>query len=176
MILPENEAILYQARVGKRVGLLYNMVSAICYFFAVSCLVTGIATWILLGGTAPISLLIIAAVFAVFGTVALFLRRTMLRREYILTDRRLVIRKGGALSKSTRFLYLEDVKGIDLSNNFLIDLFGVCSMDFFSPSISAASRKFLIFSFSTTPFKFQFINKQDGEAIYRILSELREKT
>lgn len=165
----EKETILYQARVGRRIGLLYVLVSVFCFFIAALFLILSIFAF--KQGTNPFSGFAAEAIFLAVGIIVLMMRRTMLRREYILTDRRLIIRKGGAISKSTRFLDLSDIRGVELSNNFIIDLFGVCSLDFYSPSISSASKKFLIFSISTTPFKFQYINKEDGESLYRIMSE-----
>ncbi len=167
----ENETVLYQARVGRRIGVLYVLAAALCFLLGAGSLLFAILA--LAKGENAVSAFASAAVLAAVGAAVLVMRRTMLRREYILTDRRLILRKGGSLVKSTRFLCLDDVMGVDLSNNFLIDLFGVCSVDFFSPAISSASKKFLIFSISTTPFKFQYVNKQDGEAIFQIVSALR---
>ena len=171
IVISEDERVLYQAKVSRRISTIFLLFSAISALLGVII--------ILLGGLAvkenienPLLVYLFGAFFLVLAVVLIFVLRSTLRRRYILTDKKIIIETGGKMRKSRRILGLKCIKGASLSNNILFSLFDICSIDFYSPSSGYREKSVLIFSFSGTKFKFKFITRKDGEAIYKILQEL----
>ena len=70
------------------------------------------------------------------------------------------------------FLKLEDVYGVSIDQSFLYRIFRLADIDFQSPSSQPRTKSFLIISFTSTIFKFNFLSRNDGVETYRLLEQL----
>ena len=70
------------------------------------------------------------------------------------------------------FLELADVYGVSISQNFIYRIFHLADIDFQSPSSQPRTKSFLIISFTSTIFKFNFLSREDGTETYRLLEQL----
>ncbi len=167
----EDEQILYTAKVGRKI---------IGGFAAIVVLCLGLAGLILFLGFQAVSkhihnawlIFVAGGLLAVIGFCLPFYCRSVLNRKYIITNRRLVVEQGGKMLRGRRMLSLDNINGIDVSNNLLMSIFDACSIDFYSPGVQSRVTTFLIFSFAKTTFKFHWIAREDGEAIYKLFQQI----
>ena len=161
----KNENVLIEAKVGKRIlgiyiviFILIAVVAAGLLFGGAFAYINGIskATSILITGAA-LSLLIIPVAGHYVSTK---------NRRYVLTDKRIVILKGGKIKRSNRSLSLKSIQGVEKNNNFLYNWFGLATVDFYALSVASNTTKIKIFSFSATNFKFQWVDKRDADDVY----------
>ena len=172
-LMPEEE-VLYVARPGKRMDLFFLIVFLAIVGFCIALYFLG--AWGLrvnnpAGGGSSISV----ASVGVIGAVAVVIYRfIVMGHAFVLTNHRVIVLKGGKF-RSRKFLNLDEIGGAEIDQGFLYRLFGLATIDFFSPSSQPKVKTFLIISFSSTSFKFIYLARKDGEAIYNLLTEELEK-
>ncbi len=164
-MMDKDESILYQCRVGKRMIVLFVILGIIIFVLAAAFVplmilafknIPSMQTYILL----PLVLLIL-----VFSSIYCELySKNLKNRTYVLTNKRILFSKGGALGSAHRMVELKNIYGLEKRQNFIHRMLGVCNIDFFSPSISMRSRTFLkIFSLSSSPFCFVGVKTEDAD-------------
>ena len=171
VVLDKDEKVLYKARVGRKI--IRAFVGITVFLIALGLLL------IILGVFAIQKDIPNAWLIALFGGLLMivgcfvpFVCKSILKRQYILTNKKIIVETGGKILKGRRILGLANIKGVILSNNILFSAHDICTLDFFAPSVQFKISTILkIFSFSGTKFKFQFITKEDGENIYKLIQE-----
>ena len=172
-LLPEEE-VLYVARPGKRMDLFFLIIFlglvALCvtlYFLGA----WGLRVNNPAGGGSSISV----ASAAVVGAVGIVIYRfIVMGHAFVLTNHRVIVLKGNKF-RTRKFLNLDEIGGAQIDQGMLYAVFGLATIDFFSPSSQPKVKTFLIISFSSTSFKFIYLARKDGEAIYELLCAELEK-
>ena len=172
-LMPEEE-VLYVARPGKRMDLFFLIVFLAIVGFCIALYFLG--AWGLMvnnpaGGGSSIS---VASVGVIAAVAVVIYRFIVMGHAFVLTNHRVIVLKGGKF-RSRKFLNLDEIGGAEIDQGFLYRLFGLATIDFFSPSSQPKVKTFLIISFSSTSFKFIYLARKDGEAIYNLLTEELEK-
>lgn len=172
-LMPEEE-VLYVARPGKRMDLFFLIVFLAIVGFCIALYFLG--AWGLrvnnpAGGGSSIS---VASVGVIAAVAVVIYRFIVMGHAFVLTNHRVIVLKGGKF-RSRKFLNLDEIGGAEIDQGFLYRLFGLATIDFFSPSSQPKVKTFLIISFSSTSFKFIYLARKDGEAIYNLLTEELEK-
>ena len=172
-LMPEEE-VLYVARPGKRMDLFFLIVFLAIVGFCIALYFLG--AWGLrvnnpAGGGSSIS---VASVGVIAAVAVVIYRFIVMGHAFMLTNHRVIVLKGGKF-RSRKFLNLDEIGGAEIDQGFLYRLFGLATIDFFSPSSQPKVKTFLIISFSSTSFKFIYLARKDGEAIYNLLTEELEK-
>ena len=125
-------------------------------------------------GITLISIGIFAALL-IAGIACIFYSRSLGRRVYLLTDRKVFFSKGGILMNARRMIDLSDICGVERKQNLLTHLFGACSVDFFSPSIGMNKSKFLfIFSLSSSKFSLFGLKNEEAEKFIDLTLKTKE--
>ena len=197
-LMPEEE-VLYVARPGKRMDLFFLIVFLAIVGFCIALYFLG--AWGLrvnnpAGGGSSIS---VASVGVIAAVAVVIYRFIVMGHAFVLTNHRVIVLKGGKFrSRKFRAYGLHDVcpchagfrhkrdprctqcrrrygRPPEIDQGFLYRLFGLATIDFFSPSSQPKVKTFLIISFSSTSFKFIYLARKDGEAIYNLLTEELEK-
>ncbi len=172
-LMPE-EKVLYVARPGKRMDLFFLIVFLAIVGFCIALYFLG--AWGLrvnnpAGGGSSIS---VASVGVIAAVAVVIYRFIVMGHAFVLTNHRVIVLKGGKF-RSRKFLNLDEIGGAEIDQGFLYHLFGLATIDFFSPSSQPKVKTVLIISFSSTSFKFIYLARKDGEAIYNLLTEELEK-
>lgn len=170
-----DEKVLYVTKPGRRMDLFFSLIVLALIGACVALYLLG--AWGLtvnnpVGGGSSISV----ASVGVAGIVAVILYRFyVMGHVFVLTNRRVIVLKGRKLA-SRKFLNLDEIGGAEMNQGFFYRLFGLATIDFFSPSSQPKTRTFLlIISFTSTSFKFIYLAHKDGEAVYDLLAEELEK-
>ena len=177
IVLRPEEKILHTAHPGHPAEVFFFVPAFICFLGAPALIFTTVWAYIkeyIPGGNTAVTF---AAILVALGIGLIIYRFIIMGRFYIVTNQRLIVTKGRA-RKSQMFLNLEDVYGISINQNFLYRLFHLADIDFQSPASPPRTRSFLILSFTSTIFKFNFLSREDGVETYRLLEQLiahREK-
>ena len=162
----ENETVVYEAKVGKRIFGVYCLLFAILLFIGSVLIIAGVVAWKKGMGS--------KVIFWGIGVIALCLPfflhyRSVRKRRYILTDKRIVILRGGIIKKSYRTLSLVSIHGVEKNENFIYNWFGLATIDFYAMAAGSNSTKLKLLSFSSTHFKFQWVDKGDAEKVYNLM-------
>ena len=163
----EKETVLWEAKVGKRIAGIYVVIGILLGFDGIGSLLGGIfayeevpnAWWLIVTG--------IALIIVVLLLIGHYISTK--NRRYILTDKRIVIMRGGKIKRSNRSLALKSIHGAEKNNNFLYDLFGIATVDFYAMAAASTTTKLKIFSFSSTDFKFQWVDRSDADRVYALM-------
>lgn len=169
--LRQNEKILHTAAPGISANLFFLVPSLVCFGLIAALLTTSVWAYVKDYLPAGHTTLTISVVLFVAGVVMIILRFIVMGRFYIVTNERLIVTKGKA-RKSQMFLNLEDVHGVSIAQNPLYRMFRLADIDFHSPSSQPRTKSFLIISFTSTVFKFNFLSRDDGVETYRLLEQL----
>ena len=163
-MMDKDENILYQCRVGKRMIVLFVILGIIIFVLSLAFIplmilafknVPTMPTYILL----PLVLLILLA----SSIYCELYSKNLKNRTYVLTNKKILFSKGGALSSAHRMVELKNIYGLEKRQNLIHRMLGVCNIDFFSPSISMRNRTFLkIFTLSSSPFCFAGVKTEDA--------------
>ena len=172
--LLHDEKVLYVARPGRRMDLYFLLVFLILVGFCVALFLLG--AWGLTvqnpwGGGSSIS---VASVGVLAAVGIIIYRFIVMGHAFVLTNRRVIVLKGGKF-RTRKFLNLDEIGGAEIDQGLFYRIFGLATIDFFSPSSQPKTRTILIISFSSTTFKFIYLARKDGEAIYDLLCEELEK-
>ena len=171
IVLREGEKILHTSAPGKSANLFFLVPALTCFILIGALLSTGIWAYVKDYLPAGHTTITIAAVLLAIGVLLIIFRFIVMGRFYIVTNERLIVTKGKA-RKSQMFLNLQDVNGVSINQNLIYRLFRLADIDFQSPSSQPRTKTFLIISFTSTIFKFNFLSKDDGEETYRLLEQL----
>ena len=171
IVLRPNEKILHTAAPGKFANIFFLVPSLLCIMFSIALFTTSVWSYVSEYIPAGHTTITIGAVLIAAAVVLILMRFVVMGRFYIVTNERLIVTKGKA-RKSQMFLSLEDVYGVSINQNFLYRLFHLADIDFQSPSSQPRTRSFLIISFTSTVFKFNFLSREDGTETYRLLEQL----
>ena len=178
IVYEEGEQVLYHCRCGKWAhGFFWTIMGLVSLLLFPSVLVNVlVAVGIkeesvnvnigMLGATVPFLAIVIIALVVLF-----FMRIVMLNHDYVVTDRRVIVGSGKGMKAGRRILRLDQISGIYINQNFILSMFHLSAIDFYSAAASQRVRSFLIFSFSATPIKFDFLSKADANAIFALLEE-----
>ena len=182
--LDEDEKIVFRCGVNRKFVILFRVLSAVCAALAlgwVPFMIRGIknapAAYLaqlelqktnpsLRVLTPPLVTLIVIGILAAFFVAAafcFFFSRSLSRRVYLLTDRRLFCSKGGVILSSRRILDLSSVNGVERNQNLFTLIFSSCTINFYSPSAAMTSSKFL-FLFSRSTFRFSLFGVPADDA------------
>ena len=163
----EGENIILQSRVGKKILSMYLLLQVLCGLVGSGILLPG-AIWYAKIDKAYL-LIIFGAV--VYLTILLLYGHyySTKHRLYVFTDKRIVIIKGGKVKRAQRTLILSSIQGVEKRNNALYNLFGLATIDFYALAVASNVTKMKLISFSSTDFKFQWVDKQDAEAVYEYM-------
>lgn len=164
----KDEKVLIEAKVGKRIFGMYLLVIILFALVGLAFLAVGI------GGKLSGAEHADRATFWGIGILAAILPIvahyiSTRRRRYILTDKRIVIQRGGRIKRSFRSLSLASVHGAEKDYNFVYNWFGLATIDFFTMAASSKTTKLKILSFSSTSFKFQWVDKRDADKVYELM-------
>lgn len=172
-LLPE-ERVLYAARPGKRMDLFFLLIFLLLVGLCVTLYLLG--AWGLTvnnpwGGGSSISV----ASVGIIGAIGIVIYRfIVMGHAFVLTNHRVIVLKGRKF-RTRKFLNLDEIGGAEIDQGFLYQVFGLATIDFFSPSSQPKTKTILIISFSSTSFKFIYLARKDGEQIYELLCEELEK-
>ena len=169
--LRPGEEILHTAAPGKTATIFFVVPALACFLLASALLTTSIWSYVKDYIPAGHTTITIAAVLYAVGLFLLMMCLVVMGRYYIVTNQRLIVTKGRA-RKSQMFLELADVYGVSISQNFIYRIFHLADIDFQSPSSQPRTKSFLIISFTSTIFKFNFLSREDGTETYRLLEQL----
>lgn len=169
--LRKGEKILHTAAPGKTANLFFIVPSLVCFLLISALLTTSIWSYVSNYVPAGHTLITISAVLFAAGILLIIFRFIVMGRFYIVTNERLIVTKGKA-RKSQMFLNLNDINGVSISQSFLYRIFRLADIDFQSPSSQPRTKSFVIISFTSTIFKFNFLSREDGVETYRLLEEL----
>ena len=164
----KGEKVLIEAKVGKRIFGMYLLVMILFALVGLSFLAAGIGGK--LSGVEHAERATfwgVGILAAILPILAHYLATR--KRRYILTDKRIVIQRGGRIKKSFRSLSLESVHGVEKDYNFLYNRFGLATIDFFTMAAGSKTTKIKILSFSSTSFKFQWVDKRDADQVYELM-------
>jgi len=190
--LLENEKVVHRAYVGKKIIIAYLFIFLIITLIFIASLTGAIFNFIndglnktniiegditnnevLKDTSSPIAIIVISSIYVVLILVLIFHSKTTIGREYVLTDKRILISKGGSLAKYKRSLLINDITGIEKSSNLITNTLDIASIDFYGPSIGENKKTFLkIISLSSTPLKFQWIKEEDADIIFEKLQKM----
>ena len=162
----DNEKVIYEAKVGKRIFGVYCLLFAILLFVGGVLIIAGVVAWKKGMGN--------KVIFWGIGVIALCLPFlchyiSVRNRRYILTDKRIVILRGGIIKKSYRTLALVSVHGAQKDETFIYNWFGLATIDFYAMAAGSNMTKLKLLSFSSTSFKFQWVDKKDAEKVYELM-------
>ncbi len=160
-----SESVLLQAKVGKKIFHIYLLFQILCIILGTILLATGIMAWMKNIDKAWL-IIVFCAMFYVLIFILLGHYFSTKNRVYVLTNKRIVIIKGGKLKRVNRSLSLKSIQGVEKSNNFLYNLYGLATIDFYALAVASNTTKIKFFSFSSTNFKFQWVDKEDADAVY----------
>ena len=169
--LRPGEKILHTAAPGKTANLFFLVPALICFALIAALLTTGIWAYVKDYMPAGHTTMTIAGVLLAAAIFLIIKRFIIMGRFYLITNERLIVTKGRA-RKSQMFLDIEDVYGVSINQNLLYRIFRLADIDFQSPSSQPRTKSILIISFTSTIFKFNFLAKNDGVEIYRLLEQL----
>lgn len=161
----KNETVLVEARVGKKILGIYCILFSLLFIFGGGLLSGGILGYVK-GMPKMISTIIIgiALILLILPVAGHYISTK--NRRYVLTDKRIVIIKGGKMKRSNRSLSLKSIQGVEKNNNMIYNWFGLATIDFYALAVASNTTKMKIFSFSSTNFKFQWVDKKDADAVY----------
>lgn len=171
IVLRPGEEILHTAAPGKSANLFFLVPALICLALIAALLSTSIWAYVKAYMPAGHTTITIAAVLFVAAVILIINRFIIMGRFYLVTNQRLIVTKGKA-RRSQMFLDINDVYGVSIGQNLLYRIFRLADIDFQSPSSQPRTRSFLIISFTSTIFKFNFLSKSDGVEMYRLLEQL----
>ncbi|MBO4277642.1 MAG: PH domain-containing protein [Clostridia bacterium] len=172
----EDEKILYTAKVSRRIIPVFSVAVAILLFLAFGSIRATLLNFNnpALEMRTKLILLALDAATVVLSIVLPFWCRSMLRRQYVITDRKVVIDQGGMFIRGRRALLLQNVNGVELKNNFAFSIVNACTVSFYSICDPPRSKTFLIFSMTKNSYKFQLIRREDGERIYEMMQKIMQ--
>ena len=171
IVLRPGEEILHTASPGKSANLFFLVPALICIALIGALLSTSIWAYVkdyMPAGHTTITIAGVLLLAAVFLTIKRFV---IMGRFYLVTNERLIVTKGSA-RRSQMFLDIEDIYGVSINQNIFYRIFHLADVDFQSPSSQPRTKTFLIISFTSTIFKFNFLSKSDGVEMYRLLEQL----
>ena len=169
--LRPGETILHTAAPGRTANFFFLVPALICIALIGALLSTGIWAYVKDYMPAGHTTMTIAGVLLLAAIFLIIKRFIIMGRFYLVTNERLIVTKGKA-RRSQMFLDIEDVYGVSISQNILYRIFHLADIDFQSPSSQPRTKTFLIISFTSTIFKFNFLAKDDGVEMYRLLEQL----
>ena len=172
--LRPNEEILHTAAPGKAANIFFLVPALVCVLLSFALFTTSIWSYVSEYIPAGHTTITIGAVLIAAAVVLIIMSFVVMGRFYIVTNQRLIVTKGKA-RKSQMFLNLEDVYGVSISQSFIYRLFRLADIDFHSPSSQPRTKSFVIISFTSTVFKFNFLSREDGTETYRLLERLIAK-
>ena len=184
--LLKDEEIVYRAYVGKKIIAVYVLFFLILTIVFVTTLTGAFFSFVKAGlqethlvereivkddlvqkSRTPVAIIIISAVYVFLSIVLYFSLKSTLGREYVLTNQRIFIAKGGKLLRYKRYLMIGDITGIEKSSNLITNVLSIASIDFYSHSLSENKKTFLkVISLSSTQFRFQWIYESDADQIF----------
>ena len=171
IVLRPGEIILHTAAPGKPANLFFLVPALICLSLIAALLTTSVWAYVKEYMPAGHTTVTIAGVLLLAAIVLVVMRFIVMGRFYIVTNERLIVTKGKA-RRSQMFLDIEDIYGVSISQNILYRLFRLADIDFQSPSSQPRTKSFLIISFTSTIFKFNFLSRDDGVEMFRLLEQL----
>lgn len=167
----QNEKVLHEAKVGKHIFHFYFFLQIVCGLIGSGIFVPGAIWYNTIPGGKSYTLLIVGGFFYLAALFLFFHYRSTRNRRYVLTNKRIVLLKGGKMKHVDRSLVLKSIQGVEKCNNFLYDRYGLATIDFYALAVASNKTKVKIFSFSSTDFKFQWVDKQDAEIVYKLTQE-----
>lgn len=177
IVLRPGEKVLHTAAPGKSANLFFLVPALICLALIGALLTTSIWAYVKEYMPAGHTTITIAGVLLLAAIVLIIYRFIIMGRFYIVTNERLIVTKGKA-RRSQMFLDIEDIYGVSINQNLLYRIFRLADIDFQSPSSQPRTKTLLIISFTSTIFKFNFLSRNDGVEMFRLLEQLtshREK-
>ncbi len=167
----EGEQILHTAAPGKAANLFFLIPALVCVAFIIALLTT--SAWAYIKDYIPAghTTVTIAAVLAAAATFLIMMRFVVMGRYYIVTNERVIVTKGKG-RRSQMFLDFDDIYGVSINQNFLYRVCHLADIDFHSPSSQPRTKAFIIISFTSTVFKFNFLSRDHGVEMYRLLEKL----
>lgn len=171
IVLRPGETILHTAKPGKTANFFFLVPAFICLALIGALLSTGIWAYVKDYMPAGHTTLTIAGVLLLAALFLIFKRVAIMGRFYLVTNERLIVTKGKA-RRSQMFLDIVDVYGVSINQNIFYRMFHLADIDFQSPSSQPRTKTFLIISFTSTIFKFNFLSRDDGVELYRLLEQL----
>ncbi len=169
--LRPGETILHTAAPGKTANLFFLVPALICVALIAALLTTSVWAYVKEYMPAGHTTITIAGVLLLAAIFLIIKRFIIMGRFYLVTNERLIVTKGKA-RRSQMFLDIDDVYGVSISQNILYRMFHLADIDFQSPSSQPRTKTFLIISFTSTIFKFNFLSRDDGVEMYRLLEQL----
>ena len=169
--LRPGETILHTASPGKSANLFFLVPALICVALIAALLTTSVWAYVKEYMPAGHTTLTIAGVLLLAAIFLVIKRFIIMGRFYLVTNERLIVTKGKG-RRSQMFLDIDDVYGVSINQNLLYRMFHLADIDFQSPSSQPRTKTFLIISFTSTIFKFNFLSKDDGVEMYRLLEQL----
>ena len=178
IIYEEGEHVLYHCRCGKGAHAFFWVLMALVSLLLIPSVLVNVLVAIgikeesvnvnfgMLGATIPFLAVVVIALVVLF-----FMRIIMLNHDYLVTDRRIIVGSGKGMKRGRRILRIDQVSGVSINQSLILSLFHLSAIDFYSAAASARVRTFLIFSFSSTPIKFDFLSKTDADAIFALLEK-----
>ena len=169
--LRPGEEILHTAAPGKTANVFFLVPALICFALIAALLTTSVWAYVKDYLPAGHTTITVAAVLFAAGIFLIIMRFIIMGRFYIVTNERLIVTKGKA-RRSQMFLNLCDINGVSIAQNLLYRIFHLADIDFQSPSSQPRTKSFLIISFTSTIFKFNFLSREDGVETYRLLEQM----
>ena len=166
----KNETVLIEAKVGKRIIGLYCLLFAVIALLGGNTLVGGIIAYVNKVDNAKAAIITGLSVLSLI-IPAVFHYISARNRRYVLTDKRIVILKGGAIKHSCRSLSLKSLQGVRKDNNLVYNWFGLATIDFYAMAVASNTTKISLFSFSSTNFKFQWVDTHDADKVYELMQD-----
>ena len=164
----DNEIVLVEAKVGKRILGVYCLIFFFLAFNGIGLLIGGTLAYLKnVSNASSIIIVGIACFIAIFLAAGHYVSTK--NRRYVLTDKRIVILRGGKIKRSNRSLSLQSVHGVEKDNNLIYNWFGLATIDFYAMAAASNTTKFKLLSFSSTNFKFQWVDKNDADAVYALM-------
>ncbi len=161
----ENEHVLLEAKVGKKIFHVFLLFELCCLIIGAVLVATG--TMAVLNSIDKSWLILVFAgilFVVIFLLVGVYLSSQ--NRRYVLTDKRIVILKGGKIKHTNRSLSLKSIQGVEKIDNFIYNLYGLATIDFYALAVASNTTKIKFLSFSSTNFKFQWVDKEDAIVAY----------
>lgn len=171
IVLRPGEEILHTASPGKSANLFFLVPALICLALIGALLSTSIWAYVKDYMPAGHTTVTIAGVLFVASIFLVIKRFVIMGRFYLVTNQRLIVTMGKA-RRSQMFLDIDDIYGVSISQNIFYRIFRLADIDFQSPSSQPRTKSFLIISFTSTIFKFNFLSRSDGVEMYRLLEQI----
>lgn len=171
IVLRPGEEILHTASPGKSANLFFLVPALICLALIGALLSTSIWAYVKDYMPAGHTTITIAGVLFVAAVFLVIKRFVIMGRFYLVTNERLIVTMGKA-RRSQMFLDIDDIYGVSISQNIFYRIFRLADIDFQSPSSQPRTKSFLIISFTSTIFKFNFLSRSDGVEMYRLLEKI----